>query len=117
MEANILLFKCSKAKRIYGVRVQKMKDGDWWRTWAFKISPKQAQHEGYDRTPVQGNLNATEEYPGCPYCGANNFVQCGNCQKISCWNGETQLTCPWCGTIMNNIVVATDKFNVTGNQF
>jgi len=117
MEANIVLFMCSKAKQAFGVRVQKMNDGDWWRTWAFKIKPQHAKSEGYDKTPVQGNLNPTEEYPGCPHCGSHGFVQCGTCKKISCWNGETSMVCPWCGTNMDNIVTATEKFNVTGDKF
>lgn len=117
MEANILLFKCSKANQMYGVRIQKMKDGDWWRTWAFKIKPHNAKSEGFDRTPVQGNLNETEEYPGCPYCGTHRFVQCGKCEKISCWNGEMSLVCPWCGVRMENFVEATEKFSVVGDRF
>lgn len=94
-----------------------MLDGDWWRTWAFKMKPQSATREGYDKTMVQGNLNAVEEYPGCPYCGTFGFVQCGSCQKISCWNGETSLICPWCGQHMDNIVAATDKFSVSGDKF
>lgn len=117
MEANILLFKCNKTNQVYGVRVQKMKDGDWWRTWTFKIKPQHAKSEGYDKTQVQGNLNSTEEYPGCPHCGTRGFVQCGKCQKISCWNGETSLVCPWCGNKMDNIVTATEKFSVTSDKF
>lgn len=116
-EANIIIIKCPKTKSAFGARIQKMKDGDWWRTWAFKIKAQHAKNEGYDETQVQGNLNATEEYPGCPHCGTSGFVQCGTCKKISCWNGETSLVCPWCGTEMNNIVTATDKFDVTGGKF
>ncbi len=117
MDVNILLFKCGKTNQPYGVRVQKMEDGDWWRTWAFKVKPRYAKSEGYDRNRVNGNLYCTEEYPGCPYCGSLSFVQCGNCQKISCWNGETELTCPWCGDAMGNIVAATDKFDIDGDKF
>ena len=117
MEANILLFKCPKEKQIFGVRVQKMSDGDWYRTWAFKIKPNNAKNEGYDKTMVQGNMYATEEYPGCPHCGAIGFVQCGHCQKITCWNGETSMVCQWCGTTMNDIVTATDKFSISGDRF
>lgn len=117
MEANILLFKCSKANQMYGVRIQKMNDGDWWRTWAFKIKPHNAKSEGYDKTPVQGNLYPTQEYPGCPYCRTNGFIQCGKCKKISCWNGETSLDCPWCGVRMENFVEATEKFSVVGDKF
>ena len=117
MEANILLFMCGKANQPYGVRVQRMEDGDWWRTWAFKVKPQQAKSEGFDKTMVQGNLYATREYPGCPYCGATGFVQCGTCGKISCWKGENTLTCLWCGKVMNNIVTTTEKFSVSGDKF
>ncbi len=116
MEANILLFKCGKANQMYGVRVQKMKDGDWWRTWAFKIKPQNAKSEGFDKTPIQGNLNCTEEYPGCPHCGSRGFVQCNQCLKIYCWNGEAVATCSWCGHT-GFVVTATEKFKVEGNKF
>lgn len=117
MEANILLIRCAKAKRAFGVRIQKMKDGDWWRTWAFKISEKSASSEGYEKNNVQGNLYETEEYPGCPHCGTKGFVQCNKCHKLTCWNGETVLNCQWCGNVMDNIVTATEKFNVSGDKF
>lgn len=117
MDVNIIIIKCTKTKNAFGARIQKMKDGDWWRTWAFMIKPKQAKNEGYDNTQVQGNLNATDEYPGCPHCGTNGFVQCGKCKRISCWNGETSLVCPWCGNQMDSIVSATEKFDITSGKF
>lgn len=116
MNAAVLLAKCSKRNSIYGIRTQQMADGDWWRTWAFPIDEKRAGKEGYDVTSVQGNLYTTKTYPGCPYCGGTNFVQCNSCHKISCWNGEESLKCPWCGTLMTNIVVTTEKFNVSGGD-
>lgn len=116
VEANVLLCKCNKTSRMYGVRVQKMKDGDWWRTWAFKIKPANARSEGYDATPIQGSLNVTAEYPGCPYCGTLGFVQCGVCKKITCHNGEESLTCQWCGRKLENFVTA-EKFDVDGGGF
>ena len=112
MEANVLLFRCPNAKRSYGVRVQKMRDGDWYRTWAFKLSEKTARREGYDRSVIRGNLYATEEYPGCPYCGAKVFVMCGSCNKISCWDGTDRFTCPWCG-VSSGVSEADDVFTVS----
>lgn len=117
MEAKVLVFMCSKTKQPYGVRTQRMEDGDWWRTWAFKVNSQIASNEGYDRNQIQGNLYSTNDYPGCPYCEAKEFVQCGHCQKISCWHHEIVLTCPWCGFKMDNIVSATEKFSVTGDSF
>lgn len=116
MEAAVIMQMCSRNKRPFGVRTQKMEDHDWWRTWSFVIDERRAQSEGYDVTPVQGNLYATKEYPGCPYCGALNFVQCNRCRKISCWNQETRMNCPWCSNDMNNIVTATEKFNLSGGD-
>ena len=116
MEAAIILAKCYKKNQAYGIRTEKMSDGDWWRTWAFPMDVRRAQKEGYDVTKVQGNLYETEEYPGCPYCGTKSFVQCGKCLKISCWNGETSLKCPWCGNDMDNIISTTEKFDVSGGD-
>ncbi len=116
IEANILLCKCSKESQMYGVRVQKMQDGDWWRTWAFKIKPRNAKSEGYDAVPIQGSLNQTKEYPGCPYCGTSGFVQCGQCNKITCYKGESSLICSWCGRKLENFVTE-EKFDVSGNGF
>lgn len=117
MEANVILIKCLKSKKTLGVRIQKMSDGDWYRTWAFKINENQAKREGYDKNDIKGNLYVTEEYSGCPYCGTNGFVQCNKCHKLTCWNDETTMTCQWCGSVMSNIVEATDKFSVSTNQF
>lgn len=116
MEAAIILARCTKRKQIYGMRTQKMSDGDWWRTWAFSLDENRARNEGYDVTKVQGNLYHTEEYPGCPYCRTTSFVQCNICSKLSCWNNEARMNCLWCGNDMDNIVTATEKFNVSGGD-
>ncbi len=116
MEANVLLTKCTRSHKAFGVRVEKMEDGDWWRTWAFEIRESTAKSEGFDKTPVRGNLYGTDEYPGCPYCGTFGFVQCNKCKKLTCWNDEKKLTCLWCNNPMNNITLSTDKFDVSGNQ-
>ena len=116
MEAVVILAKCSKNKSLYGMRAQKMNDGDWWRTWAFPVDERKAHKEGYDITNIQGNLYHTEDYPGCPYCGAKSFVLCNKCNKITCWKGETRLTCQWCGNDMNNIIAAIERFNLSGGD-
>ncbi|MBQ7503008.1 hypothetical protein IJT93_09950 [bacterium] len=98
MEANIVIMKCSSTNGFVGVRVQKMEDGDWHRTWAFKINPKTANREGYDSTMIHGSLCCTEEFPGCPYCGNMSLYYCCKCKHIVCYNGtDTHVVCPWCG--------------------
>lgn len=116
MEANVVLSKCSKQNRIFGIRIEK-RGGDWIRTWAFKIDETQAKKEGFDKTVITGSLNADPNYPGCPHCGADTFVRCGTCGKISCLQfGNTSAHCYWCGTRMDNITTA-DSFDVKSGGF
>lgn len=116
MEASVIIQKCSKSNQFFGVRIQKTPNGDWVRTWAFPVKESYGKTEGFDKNNICGSMFATEEYPGCPYCEAYGFVQCGKCNKISCWDGEESPTCPWCGTVMRNIVKG-EKFDVLGESF
>lgn len=97
-----------------------------WKEWLtetggahgrLKYPKKSARNEGFDRNRIRGNMYETAEYPGCPYCGTHEFVQCGYCGRINCWNHEPSLYCSWCGKVMDNIIVAQDKFDVSANQF
>ena len=115
MEANIMLIKCGKEKKVFGVRVQKTESNDWVRTWAFKINNKQATNEGYDKTPIQGSLMATAEYPGCPYCRTSGFFKCGKCGKINCFNNEEIVTCNWCGN--SGPTTTAEHFDIEGSKF
>lgn len=117
MDAAIIMIHCSRQNKVFGARIEQKSDGDWWRTWAFPLSERIAMAEGYDKTPLRGNLYDTNDYPGCPYCGGKNFVQCNRCYKLTCWHGEAQMICPWCRSNMGNIVTATDKFDLTGDSF
>lgn len=116
MEAVVILAKCPKRNLMYGMRTQKMSDGDWWRTWAFPVDEHRAHSEGYDVAEIKGHLYVTEEYPGCPYCRTTSFVQCYQCHKLSCYNGEARLTCKWYGNVMDNIVTRMEKFDVSGGD-
>ena len=39
------------------------------------------------------------------------FVQCGRCGKLSCWNNEERITCGWCG-LTGDITKTTDAIDV-----
>ncbi|MEE0913158.1 MAG: TerY-C metal binding domain-containing protein [Ruminococcus sp.] len=117
MEATVILARCKNNKNLFGMRTQKMSDGDWWRTWAFKINERSAKNEKYDSSEIKGNLFVTEEYPGCPFCQSMSFVICNKCERITCWNGENVLNCSWCGNVLDNIQEATDKLTVKGESF
>ncbi len=112
-DTTILLTRCTN-KQFYGVKVQKMQDGDWWRTFAFPVNESRAKNERCENH-VQGSLCCTAEYPGCPYCGAKSFVLCDKCHKMTCYQGEPALTCSWCGNYMDNITTVA-QFTLSGGD-
>ena len=115
VKATVILTKCPSCSGTFGTRIEYI-SGDWYRTWAFKISDSIAKNEGFDKTPVQGSLDAIEGFEGCPYCGTYGFVQCGQCKKLTCWkSGDTSVVCGWCNRKMSNIV-SSDSFDVSGNN-
>lgn len=95
IEARVALCKCNESKKIYGVRFQEC-DSKWEYTWAFSIKEENAKREGYDATQIVGEIEPTEDYPGCPFCGAKYFVIC-SCGKLNCNNGIMPFICGWCG--------------------
>ena len=123
MQAKIILGRCtyapSKSETLFGMRIQKM-GSDWVRTWAFKIDSERAHNEGYDRETTQGSFVPASEYPGCPYCGSDNFALC-TCGKTFCFKKpefETKtirLTCPWCGQV--GMYNAAETLQVQGGGF
>jgi len=114
MEAMVILQKCSIKNHLTGIRVEK-RDGDWYRTWAFKIDEKKAKNEGFDKNSIKGSFHADPKYPGCPYCEAISFYQCF-CGKLNCYAGhEKSITCRWCGK--TGICVEQTNFNIKSGGF
>ena len=119
-EASVILAKCAQDK-LYGIRIEK-RDNDWVRTWAFKLKEEKAEKarvmekEGFDKINFTGSFYTDEEYPGCPYCGAKKCFVCGNCGKVSCYDGSDKVVCNWCGS---NGTAADDdgKLDVSGGGF
>ena len=86
-------------------------------TWcAYKLKEETAEKEGFDKINFTGSFYTDEEYPGCPYCGAKKCFVCGNCGKVSCYDGSDKVVCNWCGS---NGTAADDdgKLDVSGGGF
>lgn len=95
--AKIAVSRCNHSERMYGVRMEKGQEG-WTYNWAFKLNSDTAKREKYTETSLEGMLIRDSNYPGCPYCGANYFIVCGDCGKLSCNNAHGEyFTCGWCG--------------------
>lgn len=115
MKATVILQKCTKTKKTFGIRIQELEDGEWYRTWAFPIDENRAKREGYHKTQVMSLLPSQTEYPGCPHCECKNFFYDHNCGKISCYYGEERFTCPWCGGTYD-VVSITEKLKFSGGD-
>lgn len=99
--AQVLVVKCAKNKKMFGMRLEEVQHRQWAINWAFPLSEKRASAEKFDRTKIEGSFNFTNEYPGCPYCGNTGVISCGSCGKLSCWDGKNNTaTCGNCGKTM-----------------
>lgn len=115
MKATVILQKCTQTKKLFGIRVEELEDGEWYRTWAFPIDESRAGREGYQSTHIQSILPALRDYLGCPYCGSQRFFYDSNCKKISCFHGEERFTCPWCDRTYD-VVTITEKLSFSGGD-
>ncbi len=103
VNAQVILIRCKSSKQLYGARIQQRSGKDWDMTWSFAIDEDRAKNEGFDKTKLNVDVTSTEDYPGCPDCGARGYVQCPRCQKLTCWGGEESSKCAWCNTKLGNI--------------
>ena len=110
--AAVIPARCNN-RSLYGMTVEESPSCDWVRVWAFPMTERQMSHEGYGNASIQGSLDATEAYPGCPYCKGKGFVECYSCGKITCYHGESSLVCAWCGTTMSSFYTGS-RFDQSG---
>ena len=103
VNAKVVLMRCQHNKKLFGVRIQQNHGNTWAMTWAFPVSEKRAQNEGFDKETLSVSLDYSSTYPGCPYCTSQGFVLCGNCGKLTCYNHSGEFNCAWCGRISNDI--------------
>ncbi|MEY4568138.1 MAG: hypothetical protein RLY14_3108 [Planctomycetota bacterium] len=93
----IVIAVCKNSANTMGIRFEEHTRSHWVADWAFKIKASSASKEGYDRTRIVGTFHFSESFPGCPYCGSSNFVQC-SCGTLLCYNlGNKQFRCTKCG--------------------
>jgi len=111
----VVMAKCSRANKLFGIRIEEKQPAQWLANWSFSIVEKKAKREGYDRNVVRGTFGTDSSYPGCPHCHSPGFFQC-SCGKIACWDGETRkVTCPWCnvrgklGREINHLSAGIDR--------
>lgn len=113
MEAQVLIARCRKSKKTFGIRVERRNAG-WCLTWAFKINEGMASREGFAQTKISGDFYIDDAFPGCPYCGSTGFIQC-SCAKLTCYDSSGMAECAWCGN--KSKPVASEHFEVTSGDY
>lgn len=102
--ATVICARCYVSKKQYGIRTEKI-DAHWYFTWAFPLKKSVADHEKYSETVINESPSQTESFNGCPFCKTKNFIYCGGCGKLNCYNGDEKFVCQWCnmsGTVSNS---------------
>jgi len=96
--AIVITPMCQQTEKLYGIRLERRGD-TWYKTWAFPMKPSTAEKEDFQAEMDLSNMDTDPTFPGCPYCHSAALIQCGDCGKIYCYEGETESTCPWCGNV------------------
>jgi len=101
-EANIVIARCMKTGKDFGIRFEKTGSDVWEATWSFKIPSNQRNKEDYKKTgsALSGTFRFPPTYPGCPHCEGRINVKCSNCHQTYCHDIEKGIRskCPWgCG--------------------
>ena len=97
MNAKIIMSKCRKTKKAFGIRFEEISPKNWNANWTFKVSESSAKKEKYESEKIAGSFWLDAKYPGCPYCGGKSFYVCGQCGRLNCWDLETKsVTCAEC---------------------
>lgn len=97
--AIVITPMCGIRNRKYGIRIEK-RNGTWYKTWAFPFKNEINEYDESNSGQMDlSNLEQDDEFPGCPFCQSEDLIQCGACSNISCYGGEREFTCPWCGNV------------------
>lgn len=97
-EMVAVICRCSKTKKLFGMRFDKAKGNVWECAWAFPMKEGAEKREQGFSSSVSGRFEISSEYPGCPHCENTTFFMCGKCKKLACWDGKnSHVICPHCG--------------------
>lgn len=90
---------CEKTRQLFHQRYDFAADDRWALTYGIKDSEfvhiSASQQEGKKKVNFS-NLRTGPQYK-CPYCGNENFVKCGACEKLTCYSGDGEFECVSCG--------------------
>ena len=93
---NELLLRCQHNRQLFCTAIEEQTRNRWKLLYSFEVEECVADCVG-EQDRITGVFENGDRYHGCPYCHSQQFVVCGKCGKLTCWNGEGY-RCAWCGT-------------------
>jgi hypothetical protein len=100
-EENLLVTaRCSQSKKPFLIRFERQGKSAWIARTATPLSEQRLRNPALQGTEIQGKIQISGEYPGCPHCGAGLLWLDKSCNsRVNCWNGaDPNVSCPWCGS-------------------
>ena len=93
-----LPIRCAKTKNEFYLRYDRAYDGVWNLTRAEKTLPSDVS-VAKNLSSVTLDISGARLGPQykCPDCGSISYVRCGQCQKLTCYDGSGKFTCAYCG--------------------
>lgn len=89
--------KCVKTKDTFYARFDYAADDIWALTYGLKSLPAGERVSGGSSQQDISYMRVGPQYR-CPYCGAESFVRCGKCGKLTCYDEANGLfKCAHCG--------------------
>ena len=97
--------RCTKTKKPFYARFDYAADDIWALTYGVKNLPAgESVSSGSSQQDIS-NMRTGPQYK-CPDCGSTNFVKCGKCGKLTCYDGNGHFDCAYCsnsGTVSGYI--------------
>lgn len=89
--------KCIRNKQDFYIRYDFAADDRWCLTYGVKTLPSGENSVSSSGKQVDiSNCRTGPQYK-CPWCGSKDFVRCGRCAKLTCYDGSGTFTCAYCG--------------------
>ena len=90
--------KCAKNKATFYIRYDLAADDVWCQTYGLKELPPKGEGGGYSVGGGQHDISSSRTGPQykCPWCGDVNFVRCGKCHKLTCYDDSGTFHCAHC---------------------
>jgi transcription elongation factor Elf1 len=89
--------RCRLSGRPFIISFREKGNGIWMVSTGPKLSEDRVSKDQSLEIKIEGIKRLVNQGYHCPFCDANNIIQCPKCQKHTCWDNKAAPTCSWCG--------------------